>query len=325
MPRSIGARRASARVSAAGNVGAMDRLLVVANAAAGGTHSAAVESAVAVLRTAADVEVADTEDVSDLVQVLAARDGRTVVVVGGDGSLHAVVAVLYERGWLDDTVVGLVPLGTGNDFARGAEIPLNPEEAARSLVEASPRRVDLVLDDRDRVVVNAVHVGVGVDAAEEARALKPRFGRFGYVLGAVRAGFRSPGRHLRIAVDGHVLANGRRYVLQVAVNNGRFVGGGTALAPDAVIDDGLADVLVSFAVSRPRRMAYALRVRLGQHPRSQDVVQVRGRDVVVEARRPFRWNVDGELEGPARRRGWRVQPGAWTMLLPAESPETPGH
>ena len=298
----------------------MDRVLVVTNAAAGSADAEAVESAVAVLRTDADVEVASTEDVSDLQQVLADRDGRTVVIVGGDGSLHAVVAVLHERGWLADTVLGLVPLGTGNDFARGVEIPLDPEEAARALVGAIPHPIDLVLDDRDRVVVNAVHVGVGVDAAEEARALKPRFGRFGYVLGAVRAGFRSPGRHLRIAVDGHVLANGHRYVLQVAVNNGRFVGGGTALAPEAAIDDGLADVLVSFAVSRPRRMAYALRVRLGQHPRSADVVQCRGRDIVVDARRPFRWNVDGELEGPARRRHWRVVPAAWTLLVPSDLP-----
>ncbi len=294
---------------------------MVTNAEAGSSDEQAVSAAVEELRTAADVEVVATESVSDLRDALRDLGERTVVVAGGDGSLHAVVAVLYELGGLADAVIGLVPLGTGNDFARGVGIPLDPVRAARLLLTADRRRLDLVLDDRDQVVVNAVHVGVGVDAAEEARALKPRFGRFGYLLGAVRTGFTSPGKRLRVSVDDEVVSDGHRHVLQVAVGNGRFVGGGTALMPEAVADDGLVDVVVSFAVSTPRRMAYALRVRLGQHPRSQDVRQHRGREVVVEAQGGgFRWNVDGELEGPSGRRSWRVVPASWTMLAPPAEP-----
>ncbi len=294
---------------------------MVTNAEAGSSDEQAVSAAVDELQTSAEVEVVGTGSVSDLRDVLHDLGDRTVVVAGGDGSLHAVVAVLHDLGGLADAVVGLVPLGTGNDFARGVGIPLDPVEAARLLLTTGRRRLDLVVDDRDRVVVNAVHVGVGVDAAEEARALKPRFGRLGYVLGAVRTGFTSPGKRLRVRVDGEVVSDGRRHVLQVAVGNGRFVGGGTALLPEAVADDGLVDVVVSFAVSTPRRMAYALRVRLGQHPRSQDVRQRRGREVVVEARAGgFRWNVDGELEGPAGRRTWRVEPASWTMIAPPAEP-----
>jgi YegS/Rv2252/BmrU family lipid kinase len=298
----------------------MARMLVITNSDAGHVDEAAVGQAAAVLRRGGEVDVVATRDIPSLRTALAERNGRTVVVVGGDGSLHAVVAVLHERGWLDDTVVGLVPLGTGNDFARGLGIPLNPADAARAVLDCTPRRVDLLVDDAGGVVVNAVHIGVGVDAAEEARELKPRFGRFGYVLGALRAGFTSPGRRLRVEVDDEAVADGRANVLQVAIGNGRFVGGGAPLTPDALADDGVADVVVSFAVDRPRRMVYALRVRLGQHPHGADVVERRGRTVLVEGR-SFRWNVDGELEGPADRRAWRMLPGALTVLAPPAEQE----
>ena len=293
----------------------MDRLLAVTNAAAGSSDAPAVESAMAVLRTAYEVEVAATEDPADLRDVLAARGGRTVVVAGGDGSLHAVVGVLQQEGWLDDTAVALVPLGTGNDFARTVGVPLDAAEAARAILSATERRVDLLVEEGGEVVVNAVHIGVGVEAAREASGLKRRFGRLGYVLGAVRAGFVSRGQRLRVVVDDTAVASGRHHVLQVAVGNGRFVGGGTPIAPDADPCDGDVDVVLSYALAPAKRFAYAVGVRLGRHRRRNDVETYRGRRVTVSGR-PFRWNVDGELGGPAGRRSWSVHPGALRLLAP---------
>ncbi len=295
---------------------AVDPMLVITNVGAGGAQAGAEAPAIAVLREAAELDVVATEDRGDVERALADHDGRTVVVMGGDGTLHAVVSVLHASGRLASTPVALVPLGTGNDFARGLGIPLDSAAAARQLLAVRPRPLDLVLDDNGDVVVNAVHVGVGVDAAEEARELKPHYGRFGYVLGAVRTGFVSPGQQLRVVGDGEVLATGRAPVLQVAIGNGRFVAGGVPLLPAAVADDGHVDVVVSFAMSAVRRLAYALRVRLGQHPRNRDVEHRRVQRVVVEARQSFRWNVDGEVRGPAPRRAWQVEPRAWTFIAP---------
>src|SRR5947208_1080775 len=97
-------------------------------------HHDGVTGVVAALVAHAVVEVAHTGNPGELDSVLHRRGGRHIVVAGGDGTLHAVVSALYRRHELADAVVGLVPLGTGNDFARGAGIPMDPAEAARVVV-----------------------------------------------------------------------------------------------------------------------------------------------------------------------------------------------
>ena len=208
-----------------------------------------------------------------------------------------------------------MPLGTGNDFARTLEVPLDAAEAARAIFSATERRIDLLVEDGGEVVVNAVHIGVGVDAAQEATDLKPRFGRLGYVLGAIRAGWVSKGQRLRVVVDDRAVASGRHHVLQVAVGNGRFVGGGTPIAPEADPSDGEVDVVLSYALAPLKRFAYAVGVRLGRHSRRRDVELYRGRRVTVTGP-AFRWNVDGELEGPDTSRSWTVHAGALRFLAP---------
>ena len=101
----------------------VERLLLITNADAGTNDEEAVDAALEVLRRAADVEVAATSSPDELEEVLAKRDGRDLVVAGGDGSLHAVVAALHASDDLAGPTVGLIPLGTGNDFARGVRIP----------------------------------------------------------------------------------------------------------------------------------------------------------------------------------------------------------
>ncbi len=293
----------------------VDRLLAVTNAAAGSAADESVDAALGVLGDAYDVEVARTQRIDDLVDVLAGRVGRPVVVIGGDGSLHAVVTVLQREGWLADTVLGLVPLGTGNDFARGLDLPLDPADAARAFLAGSERRLDLLVEDGGEVVVNAVHIGVGVDAARKASDLKPRYGRMGYVLGAFRAGFVSKGQRLRVLVDGEVVAMGRHHVFQVAVANGRMVGGGTPIAPGADPGDGVVDVVLSYALAPVKRMAYAIGVRLGRHDRRRDVATYRGHRVEVSGP-AFRWNVDGEIEGPATRQAWTLRAGVLRFRVP---------
>jgi YegS/Rv2252/BmrU family lipid kinase len=293
----------------------VDPSLLITNADAGNTDTEAVEKALDVLRRHGDVEVCATADQGELDGVLHRRGGRRVVVAGGDGSLHAVIAALHRRNELADTVVGLLPLGTGNDFARGADIPLDPEEAAEVIATAAPRPVDLLVDCTGEVVVNNVHIGAGAQASRKAHKWKKRLGRVGYPIGAALAAVNPPFVRLRVEVDGEEVADLAHPILMVAVGNGATVGGGAEITPEADPEDGKVDVMISFAVGPLSRFAYAFHLRRGEHHHRDDVRYLRGTTVSVSGQ-SFYCSADGEVYGPERHRTWRVEPGAFQMPLP---------
>lgn len=290
--------------------------VVIVNASAGSSAPDVVEDVVRTLEDTVPVQLTETDDLDHLSRALAeVIDEGVVVVLGGDGSLHAVVRCLQRLERLESVIVGLVPLGTGNDFARtiGADRE-DPVAAARALLTAAERRVDLVHGDDGTVMVNAAHIGIGADAALDAEPWKDKIGVVGYAVGAVISGVRAKGFRARVTVDGQRV-RGRGRLVQVAVGNGRYIGGGTPLLPEADPTDGVVDVAVSWADSRWHRLGYAWRLRKGRHPQRDDVEYLRGSTVTVVGE-PVRGNVDGELTDPAPSHTWRVAPGALRMLLP---------
>lgn len=291
-------------------------MLIVANEAAGSAEREAVTAAVAVLGEAEPVDLTYSRDRAHLDEILDRRGGQRLIVAGGDGSLHTVVTELHSRGELRDCLLGLIPLGTGNDLARGLGIPLEPEAAARAVISGRPRRLDLIVDDSGGVVVNSVHLGIGARAAEAASSLKPRLGRFAYPIGAFSAGVRTRGWRLEVRVDGNLVGDTRGRVLMVAVSNGPSIGGGMAhMHPGAVPHDGKAEVVISYAVGPLARIGYAADLSRGQHVERGDVEVVRGRHVTVSGD-PFLTVSDGEIHGPMTRRSWTLEPAAWQLYIP---------
>ncbi|MDH2413264.1 diacylglycerol kinase family protein [Nocardioides sp. CER19] len=288
------------------------RYLVVVSPAAGNTDDSKLTRALTVLRgSGAEVELVESGSPDELDTVLDRVDDRVLVVAGGDGSLHAVVQALHDRGKLASVTLGLVPLGTGNDFARSLDVPLAPEAAAHAIVEGTPCRLDLLVDDHDGVVVNSVHTGAGAAAARAADRWKARLGRAGYVVGALTTAVNPPTVRVRVVVDGRVVHDGR--VLQVAVGNGAYVGGGTALTPDADPTDGAADVLIARPATGWAHVTYAAGLLVGRHHLHEDVDTFRGRVVEVTGER-FWCSVDGELTGPHHARRWRVERSAYSLI-----------
>ncbi len=285
--------------------------LLVASARAGSTDEQEVMAAAELL----GAELVTCTRPDDLERALDQLDGRTLVIAGGDGSLHLAVTKLHLRGELARTRIGLIALGSGNDLARGLDLPLDAVEAARVVRDGQARPMDLIVDDAGGVVVNAVHVGIGAEAAEHAGRLKPRLGPAAYPLGALRAGLRSAGWRLRVEVDGRVLSDSHRPTLMVGIGNGRGVGGGTPLLPLAEPDDGLLDVVVSKATSPFARVRFGAALASGQHLQDRDVRFARGHTVTLSGQ-PVGVNADGETGVEVRRRTWTVQPGAWSLVRP---------
>ncbi|WP_244963026.1 diacylglycerol/lipid kinase family protein [Nocardioides dongkuii] len=304
----------------------MDPLLVIRNSDAGPDDEETLDRALAVLRERTSVEVAATANPGELDGALTRAGSRRIVVAGGDGSLHAVIAALYRRHDLHGSVLGVLPLGTGNDFARGNGLPLDVEEAARVVLDGRVSPMDLIVDELGEVVVNSVHIGAGAQASRLGGRWKDRLhsvgvgslnlGKLGYPIGALLAAFKPPFVRVRVEVDGQVVSDFDHPVLMVAVGNGSHVGGGTELVPHADARDGKIDVMVSMAIGPLARFGYVAGLLRGTHPERDDVAYLRGSTVSVSGEE-FWCSADGEVFGPERTRTWHVEPAAYSMLLPA--------
>ena len=162
-----------------------------------------------------------------------------------------------------------------------------------------------------------MHLGVGAEAAEKATGLKDRLGKAAYPVGSVLAAAGPTGWDLRVEVDGSVVeVDGP--ALMVVVANGRTIGGGAEVAPDAAPDDGLLDVVVATSTGPLARLGFGVALREGEHVERDDVTTRRGSTVTVSGQ-PFPLNADGELDGPVASRTWRVEPGAWALLVATSS------
>jgi diacylglycerol kinase (ATP) len=305
----------------------VEPLLVITNSGAGTAAEENLEEALSVLRASASVEVAETDGPGELDGVLHRAGSRCIVVAGGDGSLHAVVSALYRRNELRGSTLGILPLGTGNDFARHAGIPLEPGDAARVVLAGHGRPTDLIVDEVGEVVVNNVHVGAGAQASRRGDRWKKRLGvvgvgkvnlgKLGYPIGAALAAFKPPFLRLHVEVDGVTVNDLDQPALMVAVGNGATVGGGTSLTPAADAADGKVDVMVSRAVGPLARFAYVADLVRRRHTDREDVVYRRGTRVTISGEE-FYGSADGEIYGPERSRSWRVEPAAYTLLVPQD-------
>jgi diacylglycerol kinase (ATP) len=293
----------------------VDSILLLSNVQAGSADDEKLGAAVAVLRTSATVDVRTTSRKGELDDVLNHLGRRQLVVAGGDGSVHGVVAALNRRNELRQTVLGLIPIGTGNDFARGLGIPLDPEAAARAVLAGKVGPIDLVVDDAGDVVVNNVRFGMGAEASRQAIKWKKRLGRLGYAIGAVKAVLRPRVLRVLILVDDELVADVDRAVLDISVGNGATVGGGLPVNPAADPQSGQMDVMLSFAVGPVARIGYGIDLLRSQHLRRRDVLHRRGNTVSISGT-AFYPSSDGEVSGPVSNRTWRVVESAFQMTLP---------
>lgn len=297
--------------------------LVLVNVSAGSAEADLVEQVCRALGeySPSGIQVRDAGSEEEYVETVTSAQARDVVVVGGDGSVNRLLQELVDQELLDSVgPVGVVPLGTGNDLARDAGLPLDWREAAEVAVSGPAAARDLLIDEEGRVVTNVVHCGVAAEATAHAADVKGVLGRTAYAWGAVRAGLTRQGWHLRVVVDGHTVADGAERLLMVSAAVGSSVGGGTEIAPAAHGGDGKVDVVIAHGTSIGARVGFALDLRRGRHTEREDVTVSRGRAVLVEAvtsRDAFAVNTDGDVaEGRLRSRRWELREEAWRLRVP---------
>lgn len=286
-------------------------ILLVTNSLAGSADEDTVDDVCDILRTRQPLIRETCDGPDDLRRVVDAFHGGRVITAGGDGSLHLLINVLADLDRLETTDVGLVPLGTGNDFARGVGLPADPIEAARVCARGVPVPVDAIVADDGEITVNAAHAGMGALASERAQVAKPAVGPLAYPLAALASGITTTGYALTIRVDGATVHEGP--TLFVLAANGSSVGGGAALAPTAHAADGAIDVLVIGDVAVTDRPGLALRIQRGDHMEHDDVRSCRGETLHI-AGDPVDHSRDGEIRRGLHEVTYTIRPSAWRLL-----------
>lgn len=233
--------------------------------------------------------------------------GEVVVAVGGDGMVASLAGSVVAAGGL----LGIVPSGRGNDFARQLGVPSDPAGVAALLLDAAPRTVD-VIDADGRVVVGSVYAGVDSLASELVDRAHRLPRRLQYPYAAVRSLVQFTPSAYDVVVDG---VHHHHDAYTVVVANSGFYGSGMHIAPAAVVDDGELDVVVIRAGSKVALIRSLRRLYDGTHVELEEVVVLRGREVSVSAADPVVAYGDGERLAPLPMRA-RVLESALRVLAP---------
>ena len=275
-----------------------------------------------------ELAVTVTADVQDL-QAAAVRtvaeDFAALYVAGGDGTLNGVLRGLFDVTPSRAVPIGVIPLGTGNDFSKALGLGDAPETALDRLVDPHVLPVDVGVMN-DRPFINSSAGGLIAEASGAVTpALKDIAGKVAYLIGGARALLSAEPLGVRLLVaDGsageapapELLPAGQSAVQMFAACNAPFIGGGHAIAPDALIDDGLLDVIVVPRMPFVELLATLQRISASGGPGRDDVLTFRSAAFDLIFDRRARVNVDGEVL-ETDRCAYRVRSGgAWFFCGP---------
>lgn len=239
---------------------------------------------------------------------LVAKGFGRILVAGGDGTIATVASALAGTGVL----LGVLPLGTANDFARSLAIPDDLRQAARIAAGGHFRAIDLGRAN-GHAFLNVASVGLSVAARKALRGEeKRRFGPFAYAI----AGARTLASHrtfvARIeAEEGPVETEAH----QIVVGNGRFYGGGVLVDPSSTLDDGLLSAYALGSRGRWELLRTMVLLRMGVPIQSPGDGFLRTRRLRLSTERPLPVNLDGEIR-TSTPVDFSVDPGALRVLTP---------
>ena len=237
-----------------------------------------------------------------------------VVVAGGDGSIHeAVNGILHSE---QHAALGVIPTGTGNDFAKACGIPLNWEHATQLLADRlianeSPRKIDAGRFN-DRFFANGAGIGFDAKVTRIAQSIRLPIGDLVYLLAIFRTmagGIASP--QLRISADDYVWDGP---LTLAAISNGPWVGGMFHIAPMASNSDKVLELLIAKPVTRRRIMTLLPKLMSGNHMQEAEIIHRSVTKLSIRSESPIPSHLDGEVQALQTDFELAVLPGALDLL-----------
>jgi diacylglycerol kinase (ATP) len=263
-----------------------------------------------------------TEGVGHAIELarLAASDGyRYLVAVGGDGTVNEVANGILHSTHPSTTALGIVSTGTGSDFIRSVGISRDYTAACSALTGSRRLSIDVgVIEYQskgqtlERFFINTAGVGFDAAAVRETERMPKYFGgTIPYLVGVLRALLTYKNKPVVIRVGDEVESY---RVLDVAVANGGYLGGGMHIAPEAELSDSLLDVVIVGDMGKLEFLKEFPTVYKGTHINHPKVAMKKGTHITIESPEPTMVYADGELLGECPA-SFRVMPGALNLVV----------
>ncbi len=243
-----------------------------------------------------------------------------VIAMGGDGTVHEVVNGLMQIPEEKRPILGVVPVGSGNDFGHGINASTNPTESLKRAINGKPSTVDLGLmtDGEGRKVFfdNTLGIGFGAMVTIRSHKLPILRGFLMYLTAVIQTIILDHNPiQMQIESDGEKWEQSAIYLI---LCNGPREGGGFHVAPEAKIDDGILDFAMITNVSRLMMLRIVPEVMNGTHPRFKQVRMGKFKKFTLTANRPLYIHADGEIySGPGsdlRQVSFEILPGALNVV-----------
>ncbi len=227
---------------------------------------------------------------TEIARQLTSGGHADIIAMGGDGTLHEVLNGIAD---IENCTLGLIPFGTGNDFAEAAKIPLNPVTAAEKIIFRAPTPIDFIELESGLRSINAVGTGIDVEVlkcaySSESHKKNKYFSAF---LKTIRHFTFTP---FKVSWDG---GEEKAYNGMIAcLANGTCFGGGIKLFPTAKIDDGYMDLIIVDYISRFRTIIAFIKLMLGKAHKIKEATYVKCKSVkFIPQNQPPTIQAEGEL------------------------------
>ena len=265
----------------------------------------------------ADVRLHASRAVGDLearVRKCVQDGANRIVVAGGDGSVHEAVNGIMAAG--GDALLGVIPSGTGNDFAKACDIPLNWQHAAQLLAdrmaaEQHSKSIDIGIMN-GRYFANGAGIGFDADVTRIARSYHLPIGDLVYLLAifhAMRRGIPTP----RMTISSPQFSWYGPATL-ASVSNGPWIGGMFHIAPAAVNDDGRLELMVAGPLTRRRILSLLPKLMSGKHMDEPEIRHHGAAELTIAVSEPLTSHLDGEIQPPQDRFELSLLPEALRLL-----------
>lgn len=222
-------------------------------------------------------------------EITSSEGKHTLIAMGGDGTLHEILNG-FEN--FEDNALGLIPFGTGNDFATAAGIPLDTKQAAEKIAFRAPTPIDFIQLSSGLRSINIVGMGIDVEVLERTYAGK-HHGKSKYFRSLIASLFKYKGYSFTVEYNGK---SEKHYGLIAALGNGTMFGGGIKICPEAKINDGYLDLIIVDYISRAKLIAALIKLMRGNVNKIKEATVARVKSAKFVMDKPnFTIQAEGEL------------------------------